>query len=419
VKRRVAITGIGLVSPFGGSSEDFFTRMLAGESCIGYYTTDDKPRPLSMPAVRCTSFNPEAVMPRMLSGTMDRFAQLGYAAALEAWRHAGFDPDCHDVKDGGGVAWGTALGGTLVYERGYRDFWQNGRERLSPLTVVLGMNNAASAHIAIQFGLGNSCLSYTVACSSATAAIGEAYRRVAAGDADVMLTGGSDYPLCYGVARAWESLRVVAPASPDNAARACRPFSADRAGLVLGEGAAALVLEDWQHALERGAPILAELAGYGATSDHSNLVKPDAGGQVRAIEMALADAGLTPMDIDYINAHGTATAEGDPVEIEALRRVFGQYAAKVAVSATKSMHGHMMGATGAVEAVITVLALRADALPPTAHLENIDPACAGVRHITGSALRGTGAQIALSNSFAFGGSNAVLVIRTDTLPANH
>jgi 3-oxoacyl-[acyl-carrier-protein] synthase II len=415
VKRRVAITGIGLVSPFGGSSEDFFTRMLAGESCIRHYTTDDKPRPLRMPAVRCENFDPEAVMPRALAGTMDRFAQLGYAAALEAWRHAGFEPGGAAARDDSGVAWGTALGGTLVYERGYRDFWQNDRERLSPLSVVLGMNNAASAHMAIQFGLGNSCLSYTVACSSAAAAIGEAYRRIAAGDAAVMLTGGSDYPLCYGVARAWEALRVVAIGGPDDSIRACRPFSADRTGLVLGEGAAALVLEDWQHALDRGAPILAELAGYGATSDHSNLVKPDVRGQVRAIEMALADAGVAPADIDYVNAHGTATAEGDPTEIEALRRVFGEHAPKLAVSATKSMHGHMMGATGAVEAVITVLALRNDALPPTAYLENIDPACAGVCHITGSALRGTGARIAISNSFAFGGSNAVLAIRTDTL----
>lgn len=419
MKRRVAITGIGLVSPFGGGSEDFFARLLAGESCVRHYTTDDKPRPLCMPAVRCSSFDPDAVMPKALSGTMDRYTQLGFAAAHEAWRHAGFDTEDRSAKNDCGVAWGTALGGTLAYERGYRELWQNGRARISPLSVVLGMNNAASAHIAIQFGLGNSCLSYTVACSSASAAIGEAYRRIVAGDAEVMMTGGSDDPLCYGVARAWEALRVIAPGGPDDSARACRPFSADRAGLVLGEGAAALVLEEWQHALDRGAPILAELAGYGATADHSHLVKPDAAGQVRAIELALADAGLAPADIDYVNAHGTATAEGDPTEIEALRRVFGAHAAQLPVSGTKSMHGHMMGATGAVEAVITVLALRNDALPATAHLENIDPACTGVRHILGSALRGSGARIALSNSFAFGGSNAVLAIRTDTLPVTH
>ncbi len=417
MKRRVAITGIGLVSPFGGDREDFFAHMLAGESCVRHYTTDDKPRPLSMPAVRCDRFDADAVLGKALSSTMDRYAQLGFAAAREAWRDAGFDATDRSEKNDCGVSWGTALGGTFAYERGYRDLWQNGRERVSPLSVVLGMNNAASAHMAIQFGLGNSCLSYTVACSSASAAIGEAYRRIAVGDANVMLTGGSDDPLCYGVVRAWEALRVVAPGNPENASRACRPFSADRAGLVLGEGAAALVLEEWQHAVDRGANILAELAGYGATSDHSHLVKPDVRGQVRAIEMALADAGLTPQDIDYVNAHGTATSEGDPTEIDALRSVFGRYAAELPVSATKSMHGHMMGASGAVEAVVTVMALNRDALPPTANVDTIDPACAGVRHILGGALRGTGARVALSNSFAFGGSNAVLAIRNDRLPA--
>jgi 3-oxoacyl-[acyl-carrier-protein] synthase II len=411
--RRVAITGVGLVSPFGGSSEDFFARLLRGESCVRHYLTDDKPRPLSIPAVRCADFDAGTVLGKALAGAADRFSQLGLAAAFEAWRHAGFSTTDRQEHLDYGVAWGTALGGTLAYERGYRDLWQNGRERVPPLSVVLGMNNAAAAHISIQLGLGNSCLTYTVACASAAAAIGEAYRRIREGQATLMLTGGSDAPLCYGVVRAWESLRILAPGDENNSANACRPFSIDRSGLVLGEGAAALVLEEWQHAVARKAPILAELAGYGASSDHGHLVRPEARGQVRALELALADAGLRPDQVDYINAHGTATQEGDPTEIEALRQVFGEHAAGLAVSATKSMHGHMMGASGAVEAVITVMALRHDALPPTAHLAAIDRACAGVRHIVGTALRGTGACVALSNSFAFGGSNAVLAIRTD------
>jgi len=402
-----------MVSPFGGTTADFFGRMLAAESCIDYYTTDDKPRPLAMPAVRCKSFDAEAAIGRPLFGTMDRFAQLGYVAAREAWAHAGFDPNDRQEKTHAGVSWGTALGGTLAYERGYRDLWQNGRERITPLSVVLGMNNAASAHIAIQFGLGNSCLSYTVACASAAAAIGEAYRRIRAGDAKIMLTGGSDAPLCYGVVRAWEALRVLAPGDQESATRACRPFGVDRGGLVLGEGAAALVLEDWQHAVDRGAPILAELAGYGATADHSHLVRPDTAGQIRALQLALSDAELQPGQVGYVNAHGTATPEGDPTEVEALRAVFGARSETLPVSATKSMHGHMMGASGAVEAVITVLALRQDALPPTANVDVIDPACAGVRHVLHTPLRGTGARVALSNSFAFGGSNAVLAVRTD------
>jgi len=227
--------------------------------------------------------------------------------------------------------------------------------------------------------------------------------------------GGSDAPLCYGVVRAWEALRVLAEAGPEEAAGACRPFDARRKGLVLGEGAAALVLEDWQHATGRGATIQAELAGYGASADHAHLVRPDIRGQVRALEQALADAELRPDQVDYVNAHGTATAEGDLAEIEALRRVFGSRAAELPVSATKSMHGHLMGAAGALEAVITVLALRQDALPPTAHLDAVDQACAGVRHIRDGALRGSGARTALSSSFAFGGSNAVLAFRTDRL----
>lgn len=412
LKRRVAITGIGLLSPFGGTSEDFFARLLAGESCVRLYATDDKPRGLSLPAVRCAGFDAEAALGKPLAGSADRYAQLGLAAAFEAWRHAGLPATAGADHPDYGVAWGTALGGTAAYERGYRALWQEGRERVSPLSVVLGMNNAAASHISIALGLANSCLTYTVACASAASAIGEAYRRVAAGEASVMLAGGSDAPLCYGVVRAWEALRILAAAGEDDAA-ACRPFDVGRTGLVLGEGAAALVLEDWQHAQARGATILAELAGYGASADHAHLVRPDVRGQVRALELALADAGLRPEQVDYVNAHGTATPEGDPSEIEALRRVFGPRAAALPVSATKSMHGHMMGAAGAVEAVITVLALYHDALPPTAHLDAVDPTCAGVRHITGSALRGSGARIALSNSFAFGGSNAVLAFRTD------
>ena len=408
----MAVTGIGLVSPFGGTTEDFFARLLEGESCVRRYVTEDKPRALSLPAVRCAGFDAEATLGKPLAGSADRHAQLGLAAAFEAWRHAGLP-----APDGGdhaayGVAWGTALGGTGAYERGYRTLWLEGRDRVSPLSVVLGMNNGAASHISIALGLANSCLTYSVACASAASAIGEAYRRIAAGDAELMLAGGSDAPLCYGVVRAWEALRVVAEAGEDDR-RACRPFDADRRGLVLGEGAAALILEDWQHAVARGAPILAELAGYGASADHAHLVRPDVRGQVRAIEQALADAGLRAEQVDYVNAHGTATPEGDPAEIEALRRVFGARAGDVPVSATTSMHGHQMGAAGAVEAVVTVLALRRDALPPTAHLESVDPACAGVHHIAGGALRGRGARIALSNSFAFGGSNAVLAFRTD------
>lgn len=410
--RRVAITGLGLVSPYapGEGLDDFFHRLCAGESAVRHLLTDDQPRPLNMPFVSCPDFDPDSALGKPLASMMDRFAQLGMVAAFSAWDDAGLSRQSgEENRDSWGCSWGTALGGTLAYEKGYRELWQKGRERLSPLAVVLGMNNAANAHISIQLGLGGVSMSHTVACASSAVAIGEAFRRVRSGEAQVMLTGGSDVPQAYGVARAWEALRVLAPGNAETSAQACRPFSSERRGLVLGEGGAALVLEEWKHAVARGARIYGEIAGYGTSCDHSHLVKPEAAGQVRALRAALADAGLTVADVDYVNAHGTATAEGDPVEIEALRQVFGTHAATLAVSASKSMHGHLLGAAGAIEAIVTVLALRQQIVPPTAHLDALDPACAGVEHLTQASARPL--RAALSNSFAFGGSNAVLALR--------
>jgi 3-oxoacyl-[acyl-carrier-protein] synthase II len=411
--RRVAITGLGLVSPYGGDLADFFTRLSAGESAIRHFSIDDQPRPLAIPFVSCAVFDPDAALGKPLASMMDRFAQLGVAAAFAAWDDAGLPraPDA-ESRDSWGVSWGTALGGTVAYEKGYRDLWQKGRDRLSPLTVLLGMNNAANAHISIQLGLGGVSMSHTVACASSAIAIGEAFRRVRSGEAPVMLTGGSDVPQAYGVARAWEALRVMAPGDADTSPLACRPFASDRRGLVLGEGGAALVLEDWDHAVARGARIHGEIVGYGTSCDHSHLVRPEVAGQVRALNAALADAGLAAADIDYVNAHGTATAEGDPVEIAALTTVFGEYADRLPVSATKSMHGHLLGAAGAIEAIGTVLALREQLIPPTANLDpgRLDPACSGVDHVF-TGRHGVPLRAALSNSFAFGGSNAVLAFR--------
>lgn len=410
-QRRVAITGLGLVSPYGGDLADFFRHLCAGESAVGYLQTDDVPRPLSMPFVSCPAFDPDVALGKPLASMMDRFAQFAMAAAFGAWDDAGL-PRKNEAenRDDWGVAWGTALGGTMAYEKGYRELWQKGRERLSPLTVLLGMNSSANAHISIQLGLGGVSMSHTVACASSAIAIGEAFRRVRSGEATVMLTGGSDVPQAYGVVRAWEALRVMAPGDAETSATACKPFSAERRGLVLGEGGAALVLEDWDHAVARGARIHGEIVGYGTTCDHSHLVRPEAEGQIRAIQLTLADAGLTAADIDYVNAHGTATAEGDPVEVAALKAVFAGRAATLPVSATKSMHGHLLGGSAAIEAIVTVLALRDGSIPPTAHLGQLDPACTGVDHVT-TARHGQPLRAALSNSFAFGGSNAVLAFR--------
>ncbi|WP_312756844.1 beta-ketoacyl-[acyl-carrier-protein] synthase family protein [Pulveribacter sp.] len=411
--RRVAVTGLGLVSPYGGNLPDFFSRLMDGESAVHHLQTDDVPRPLSMPFVTCRDFDARAALGGPLAAMMERFAHLGLAAAFDAWADAGLErqPCESDTREDWGCVWGTALGGIQAFERGYKDIWLKGRERLSPLSVVMGMNNAVNAHISIQLGLGGVSSSHAAACASSAIAIGEAYRRIRAGHASVMLTGGSDATQTYGVAQAWLAMRLMSPDVGDAAAQACRPFAANRAGLVLGEGGVALVLEDWEHARARGAAIHAEMVGYGVSCDHTHLVRPDAGGQARAIRAALAEGGLAPEDVDYVNAHGTATPEGDPIEIHALQQVFGNHAAHLPVSATKSMHGHLMGAAGAMEALATVLSVREQALPPTAHLEGrLDPACEGVDHI----LRGrhdVRVRAALSNSFAFGGSNAVLAFR--------
>jgi 3-oxoacyl-[acyl-carrier-protein] synthase II len=412
---RVAITGIGVISPYGGDARDFFERLLAGESAVRHLVTDDLPRLLSTPFVSCLGFAPEVALGKPLALMMERFAQLGVAAAFQAWGQAGLprQPDGadSDARESWGCIWGTALGGLEAHERGGRDLWIRGRDRVSPLSVVQGMNNAVNAHISIQLGLGGVSTSQTAACASSGIAIGEAFRRVRSGEATVMVTGGSDVCQSQSVLRAWEAMRVMARGDADTAPAACRPFAADRTGLVLGEGGAALVLEAWDHAVARGATIHGEIAGYGTSCDHSHLVRPHRQGQVRALRAALTDAGLAPHDIGYVNAHGTATAEGDPVEIAALREVFGDGVQGPAVSATKSMHGHLLGAAGAIEAVVTVLALREQAVPPTAHLAGrIDPACEGVDHVL-QGRRQVPLQAALSNSFAFGGSNAVLAFR--------
>ncbi|MEO8717211.1 MAG: beta-ketoacyl-[acyl-carrier-protein] synthase family protein [Burkholderiales bacterium] len=410
--RRVAVTGLGLVSPLGATAADSFAALLAGRSGLRLHAPADAPKALAVPAGVCADFDADALFGRARAGSLDRYSQIGIAAGLEAWRDAGLAPTPDEDRDAWGVAWGTGAGGALVLERGYRDLYIGGRERLAPLTVVQAMHNACASHLAIQFGLGGSCATYSVACASAAMAIGEAFRRVRSGAAPVMLAGGSEAPLAYGVIRAWLALQVLAPGDADSAALACKPFQRERAGLVLAEGGGALLLEDWARAEQRGARIYAELAGYGESCDHSNLVRPSSAGQARAVRAALADAGLAPQDVDYVNAHATGTREGDSIEIAALAAVFGAHAAQLAVSATKSAHGHTLGAAGALAAAVTVLGLHHGVVPATLGDEAaLDPDCGGVSHVTGAARRGAPLRAALADAFAFGGSNAVLAFR--------
>lgn len=408
--RRVAVTGLGLVSPHGDTPDTVFDALLRGESAIRLYQPDDALQPLAIPAGLCTTFNPGERLGRARANGMDRFSQLATVAADSAWGDAGLDTHSDLPRDEAGVFWGTGGGGTVVIDRSYRDLFLRNRPRISPVSVVLGMNNAAAANIAMGLGLGGANFTYSVACASSAIAIGEAYRRIRDGESRLMLAGGSEAPLVYGVIRAWESLQVLALGDADAAPGVCRPFHARRSGLVLSEGAAALVLEDWDHAEQRGAKIYAELAGYGTSCDHTHLSRPDPVGQVRALQAAMTDAAMTADEVGYVNAHGTGTHEGDIAEIEAMRRTLGKHAAHTAISATKSMHGHLMGAAGAIEAIVTIMALHRQAIPPTAFLDEVDVNCAGLRHLSKSETA-SGLKAALSNSFAFGGSNAVLAFR--------
>jgi 3-oxoacyl-[acyl-carrier-protein] synthase II len=409
--RRVAVTGLGMVSPFGGDASDFFARIMRGESAVRWYRHPLTSARLEQPAVFCPAFDPERAVGRQICGVTDRFSQLGVAAAFYAWDDAGLPRDLA-ACDAHGVSWGTGIGGTLTIEKGYTEVYELGKNRASPLSVPMAMNNAAASHIAISLGLGGACLSYSVACASSAISIGEAFRRIQCGQASLVVAGGSEAPLATSVMRAWEAMRMIADCDEHTAPQACRPFQAGRTGLVLGEGGAALVLEEWGHACERGARIYCELAGFGQSCDHKHLVRPDAAGQVRAVDAAMREAGLQASDVGYVNAHGAGTREGDAIEINALTAVFGEHAGELAVSSTKSMHGHALGAAGAIEALITVLALARDEIPPTANLRQVAAECEGVRHVMGEGLRRTNLRAALSNSFAFGGSNAVLAFRT-------
>lgn len=411
-RRRVVVTGLGLVAPQGRDVELAFADLMAGRSAISLNAVGDAPHSATIASAVCKDVDAAPILGRGRNATLDRVSQMAVLAASAAWVDAGIDNLPEEERERSSVLLGTGVGGAQTTEKGYRDLFLRNRSRLSPLTVVQCMNNAAAAHVAQLFGLGGACYTYSVACASAAAAIADGVRRIRAGDCDVTLAGGAEAALPYGVVKAWLSMQVLAPAADEAAARdSCRPFAADRGGLVLGEGSAILVLEERERALSRGARIYAELAGVGSSCDHGHITAPLASGQLRALRAALRDAGANNDDVRYVNAHGTATPEGDPVEIDALRQHFGDLAPRLPVSATKSMHGHLMGASGAIEALITAMAVCKGMVPPTAHRSELDPACLGVDHVLGEGRDVGELPLALSNSFAFGGSNVVLAFR--------
>ena len=414
--RRVAITGLGVVSATGIGQAPFFDALLA--ACSGLrvvavpFPTGPENVVLGPVMLDETSTDPTRHISKARLMTMDRVSHLALMAGREAMAQAGLAANAHDgdARDRFGVFMGTGSGGAGSTDSAYTALLEQKASRLRPMTVVLSMSNAVAAHLSIEFGLHGPSNTISNACASSATAIGEAFRQIRHGYADVMLAGGSEALLNRGTIKAWQAMNTLAKLHPDGAQASCRPFSRDRSGLVLAEGAAVVVLEDWDHAVKRGAPILAELAGYAATSDAHHLTQPDASGQARAMRLALADAQLNTTDIGYLNAHGTATDVGDVVETQAIRSAFGTGADGLPVSSTKAVHGHAMGAAGAMEFVAAVMALRSHCLPPTAFLTEPDPRC----DLDYIALQARGAprlHAVMSNSFAFGGSNAVLIAK--------
>ncbi len=404
--RRVAVTGIGILSPVGNDRETFFANLMAGKSGIKRMESDFVDALDAKIAAWIPDFDPLAHFVKNKAATMDRVTQFAVVASQQAVADAGLDLENED-RERIGVYLGTGMGGAASIEEGYVRLYRDNASRLKPFTVLMAMNNAAGAQVALELGLTGPDLTFCTACSSSSVAIGEATRQIRHGYTDVMLAGGAEALLTFGTIKAWEALRTLATEDAENPAASCKPFSADRSGLVLGEGAAMVVLEDMERAVARGAHIYAEIIGYGSSNDSAHITQPSVEGQARAMRRALADAGITPDQLDYINAHGTGTKLNDTTETTAIKEVCGS---DIPVSSTKSMHGHLMGAAGAVEFVACMMALEKQALPPTAHLVQPDPEC-DLDYVPNVGRNNVSVKTVMSNSFAFGGTSGVLIAR--------
>ena len=404
--RSVCITGLGIVSPIGNGIDAFLSGLRNGKSGIRVIDRGNAPSPPMHVAGQVEINFAEHLPPTRIPG-LDRVSLFALVAAQQAVHNANIGSNALDLQRAG-VYVGTGIGGVNALELAYGEFFLRGGARIKPLTVVQAMNNAAAAHVAMAHGCHGPVLTYSIACSSSAIAIGEAYRAIKHGYADTVIAGGTEALLVPGSLAGWDALRTLALPDAMNPAASCKPFAKSRTGLVLAEGAAMLVLEDTEHARRRGATIIAMLSGYGACTDATHLTRPDAAGQAATMQAALTEAVLRPENIDYINAHGTATIAGDIVETNAIKAVFGEHAHRIPVTSTKSMHGHVMGATGSVEFIASLLALQHGFIPPTMHLDQPDPEC-DLDYVPNHAREGVALDHVMSNSFAFGGSNAVLI----------
>ena len=404
--RRVVVTGLGVLSPIGNTVGEFFDALVHGRSGIRRVPEDLQSAGADLVA-GFVGFDAATHWPPHQSAQFDRATQFALVAARQALSDAAFSPSEEDAFNAG-VYWGTGLGGAHAIEDSYRQLFA-GSGRVRPTAVVLGMNNAAAGQVSIANGLRGPIVNFSTACSSSATSIGEAFRAIRDGYAEAIVAGGSEALVTTGNLRAWDAMQALAHADGRDESRSCKPFSANRTGIVLGEGAGAIMLESEQSARRRNAKILAEVVGYGNAADARGISKPDAAGQARAMRAALADARVDAPEVGYVNVHGTATPIGDVVETTAIKEAFGCASATLALSSTKALHGHLMGATGAVEFIAALCALDRGVIPPTAHLERPDPAC-DLDYVANEA-RERSLDVVMSNSFGFGGMNAVLVAR--------
>ena len=398
---RVVVTGLGAVSPIGKTAPDYWVGLASGTCGIGPLTIPYAEELNQKNAAEVKDFRPlDYFQDRQLS-SLDRVSQFAIVAAREAITQSGLSFG-DGLSERTATIIGTGVGGHNTQDDSFRRVYRDNATRVFPLTIPKLMANAPASQISMHCGLRGPAFAVVSACASATHAIGLAFHMVRSGAVSCAVTGGTEACLTFGAMRGWEAMRVMAP-------ERCSPFSAGRLGMIVGEGAAVIVLETLESARARGAEILGEIIGFGMSADAADLTAPDEGGMARAIESALADARVATTDVQYINAHGTGTAANDSTETAAIRRVFGAHADKLAMSSTKSMVGHALGAAGALELVATLMGIREGVAPPTIGYQGKDPAC-DLDYVPNEARR-MPIDVALSNSFAFGGLNATLAVR--------
>src|SRR5437870_3623473 len=406
--RRVFVTGTGVISPLGNNTKEFWNNLIAGKSGAGPITRFDASSFATRFACEVKDFTTEGVIDRKDAKRMDRFVQFAVVASQEAIQTSGLDFESVN-RDRVGVVLGSGIGGMETMEAQHAVLLERGPGRVSPFFIPMMISDMAAGQVSIQFGLKGPNFCTVPACASGARAIGEALRLLRAGDADVILAGGTEATITPMALSGFGNARTLSTRN-DDPQRASRPFDQDRDGFVIGEGAGVVVLETEDHARRRGAPLLCELNGYGASADAFHITAPSTNGDgaARAMRRALDDAGIPADDVHYINAHGTSTPAGDPVEVVAVKRVFGEHARKLMMSSTKSMTGHLLGAAGGLEAVVTALILARGIVPPTINLDKKDPQC-DLDFVPNQA-RTQSVKAARSNSFGFGGHNVTLAL---------